>query len=160
MAYASLLALLILGVKSGIGGHTLSAGLVGIGNSLKVCEECHFRCFQHTQDKLTMTRQYIFFLEIIYVVLTSVMKASLAFTLLQWAQNKVHRALLWTAIALDATICLVVVFYFLFQCQPISYAWRLLDPTVKGKCLPINGQIFVGFALCAVTVSVSSIPVV
>lgn len=85
------------------------------------------------------------------------MKASLAFTLLQWARNKIHRTLLWVAIALDATICLVVVFYFLFQCQPISYAWRLLDPTVKGKCLPVSGQIFVGFALCAVTISVSSI---
>jgi hypothetical protein len=81
------------------------------------------------------------------------MKASLAITLQQWAKKKIHRALLWTAVVIDAIICLIVVLYFLFQCQPISYAWRLIDPSVKGKCLPVNGQIYVGYALCAVTIT-------
>ena len=81
------------------------------------------------------------------------MKASLAFTLLQWAQKKFHRWLLSIAIAIDTSICLATVLYFLLQCQPVSYAWRLIDPTVKGHCLPFSGQIIVGFALSGTTVS-------
>lgn len=81
------------------------------------------------------------------------MKASLALTLLQWARKKVHIFLLYTAIAIDVVICLVVVFYFLLQCQPISYAWEFINPTKKGHCLPTSGQILVGFALSGTTVS-------
>ena len=81
------------------------------------------------------------------------MKGSLAVTLLQWARKNIHVWLLYTAIAIDVVICLVVVFYFLLQCQPISYAWRMIDPTVKGHCLPSSGQILVGFALSGTTVS-------
>ena len=97
--------------------------------------------------------QYIFFLEVIYVILTSVMKASLAITLLQWARKRLHIWLLSAAIVIDVIICLVVVLYFLLQCQPISFAWRLTDPNAKGHCLPETGQIFVGFALSGTTVS-------
>jgi hypothetical protein len=32
------------------------------------------------------------------------MKASLAITLQQWAKKKIHRALLWTAVVIDAII--------------------------------------------------------
>lgn len=130
LAYASLLALLILGIQSGIGSHTASATVKGISNSLK----------------------YIWFLEIIYVVLTSSMKASIALTLLQWAKSKVHIILLWTSIAVDVIISSVFSFYIIFQCTPIDYAWRLVDPTVKGKCLPFSGQLYMGYALCITTV--------
>lgn len=131
LVYASLLGLVIEGVKNGVGGHTSSATLYEIGQSLK----------------------YIFFLEIIYVILTSVMKASLAISLLQWAKKKLHIYLLYTAIVIDVVICLVVVFYFFLQCQPISYAWLFLDPTVKGTCWPMSGQILIGFALSGTTIS-------
>ena len=81
------------------------------------------------------------------------MKASLAITLLQWAKSKVHIYLLRAAIVIDAIICLVVVEYFLVQCSPISYTWRLIDQSVKGTCLPASQQIVVGFALSGTTVS-------
>jgi hypothetical protein len=100
-----------------------------------------------------MPKKYIFFLEVVYVLLTSVMKASLAISLLQWSRKKVHTYLLYAAIVIDVAICLVVVFYFMLQCQPISYAWLFIDPMVKGKCWPISGQILIGFALSATTVS-------
>jgi hypothetical protein len=106
-----------------------------------------------TGDTDEVALKWIFFLEIIYVLLTSVMKASLAVTLLQWARKKIHIWLLCTAIVIDVVICLVVVLYFLLQCQPVSYAWRFIDPTVKGHCLPESGQILVGFALSGTTVS-------
>lgn len=81
------------------------------------------------------------------------MKASIATTLLQWAQKKVHIILLWSAIVIDALICLVFVFYLVLQCQPISYAWSFVDPTSKGHCAPFTGQLYMGYALCIVTIS-------
>jgi hypothetical protein len=81
------------------------------------------------------------------------MKASLAITLLQWAKSKVHIFLLQAAIIIDAIICIIVVEYFLVQCAPISYTWRIVDPTAKGTCLPPAQQIVIGQALSGTTIS-------
>ena len=110
--------------------------------------------FLSTKDADEEAAKYIFFLEVIYVILTSIMKASVAITLLQWAKKKTHMVLLHTAIFLDVTICFVVVLFFLLECSPVSYAWRFIDPKVKGKCLPVTAQILVGYALCATTISI------
>lgn len=83
------------------------------------------------------------------------MKASLAASLLQWAKKKSHIYLLYLAIFLDVAICLFVVLYFLLECKPISHKWDFMNPANKGTCLPSNGEILVGFALCSVTISVS-----
>jgi hypothetical protein len=123
---------------------------------LKVCRNANSWIFLHAGDADENTIKYIFFLEIIYVILTTVMKASLAVSLLQWAKKKAHIYLLWLAIALDVAICTFVVLYFLLECKPISYKWLFINPIVKGKCLPASGEILVGFALCSVTISVSS----
>ncbi|RDW78011.1 hypothetical protein BP5796_05863 [Coleophoma crateriformis] len=131
LTYGSLMALLILGVMNGIGEHIAAGALAKLGDALK----------------------YIWFLEVIYVVLTSIMKASIASTLLQWAHKRVHIVLLWTAIVLDALICSVFVFYLIFQCQPVSYAWTFIDPKSKGHCAPLTGQLYMGYALCLVTIS-------
>ncbi|TVY58672.1 hypothetical protein LSUE1_G009458, partial [Lachnellula suecica] len=133
--YASLMALLILGVENGIGTHTTSATLVEIGNSLK----------------------YIWFLEFIYVILTSIMKASIATTLLQWSRSRLHTAILWAAIAADFTIALVFCLYLILQCRPVSYAWTFINPLVKGKCAPFVGQLYMGYALCIVTITLDMI---
>ncbi|PMD37956.1 hypothetical protein L207DRAFT_491555 [Hyaloscypha variabilis F] len=132
LTVSALFALLVEGVKSGVGSHTSSATIVGVSNSLK----------------------FIFFLEIIYVILTSVMKASLAASLLQWAKKKSHIYLLYLAIFLDIAICTFVVLYFLLECKPISFKWDFINPANKGTCLPENGEILVGFALCSVTISI------
>lgn len=138
----------------------LRTGL-GIILSLPICIalekpwrwECSSWSF-YTREILTKTLKYIWFLEVIYVILTSIMKASIATTLLTWAKSKVHIYLLWTAIALDTIICLVVTFYIVFQCSPVSYAWTRIDPTVKGTCQPFTGQLYMGYALCIVTISI------
>jgi hypothetical protein len=83
------------------------------------------------------------------------MKASLAASLLQWAKKRSHVYLLYLAIFLDIAICTFVVLYFLLECKPISFKWEFINPLKKGKCLPANGEILVGFALCSVTISVS-----
>lgn len=83
------------------------------------------------------------------------MKASLAASLLQWAKKKSHIYLLYLAIFLDVAICTFVVLYFLLECKPISFKWEFINPSKKGTCLPENGEILVGFALCSVTISVS-----
>jgi hypothetical protein len=86
------------------------------------------------------------------------MKASLAASLLQWAKKKSHIYMLYLAIFLDIAICAFVVLYFLLECKPISFKWEFINPLKKGTCLPANGEILVGFALCSVTISVSGAP--
>ena len=131
LAYASLVGLLILGAKDGIGGKLTSATPQNLGNSLK----------------------YIWFLEMIYVILTSFMKVSIAITFLEWTRARSLVWLLRLSIVLDFAISVAFAAYLLLQCQPVSYAWRLLDPTVKGKCLPFSGQLYMGYALSFVTIS-------
>ncbi|KZL63368.1 p-type atpase [Colletotrichum incanum] len=128
-AFGALYALLVIGVQGGIGGHTFEATIPGISTSLKV----------------------LFFLEIIYVVLTSAMKGSIALTFIRLSRSKVLTLLFWVSIALDVLISAAFIIYLLVQCKPVSYAWRLLEPAAKGKCLPLTGQLYMGYALSIVT---------
>lgn len=146
--------LLILGVENGVGGHTTSATVKGIGESLKVCSSTYAAMCSKDGQRWQHDLQSIWFLEFIYVVLTSIMKASIAITFLKWAKSKVHISLLWAAIILDVGICLVFCIYLLIQCVPVSYAWTFIDPTSKGKCKPFVGQLYMGYALCSVTISI------
>ncbi|PBP16486.1 P-type ATPase [Diplocarpon rosae] len=127
--YMALLALLIDGCINGIGGHTALATIPGITSVLKA----------------------IWFLEIIYVILTSVMKASIAITMMRWTSSRVLKLFFWGSIGMDVLISSIFTFYVIFQCTPISYAWEMLNPKIKGKCLPFTGQLFMGLALCFVT---------
>lgn len=79
------------------------------------------------------------------------MKGSIAITMMQWTKNRVLIWMFWGSIAMDVLISAVFSFYVIFQCTPISYAWQMLDPNVKGKCLPFTGQLYMGLALCFVT---------
>ncbi|CZS99088.1 hypothetical protein WAI453_008381 [Rhynchosporium graminicola] len=130
-AYLSLGGLLVNGVINGIGGHI----------------------FQASIPKITEVLKMIWFLEIIYVILTSVMKGSIAVTMMQWTKNRILIWMFWGSIAMDVIISSIFTFYVIFQCTPISYAWQMLDPKVKGKCLPFKGQLYMGLALCFVTLS-------
>ncbi|EFQ36797.1 hypothetical protein CGRA01v4_13193 [Colletotrichum graminicola] len=128
-AYGALYALLVIGVQGGIGGHVLQATIPGLAISLKV----------------------IFFLEIIYVVLTSAMKGSIALTFIHLSRSRVLTLIFWVSIAMDVLISAAFIIYLLVQCKPIDYAWRMLDPAAKGECLPLQGQLYMGYALCIVT---------
>lgn len=130
VAYAALFGLVVLGVEGGIGGHTALAGANGLQDSLK----------------------YLFFLELIYVVLTSSMKVSIALTFLEWTRSKILKTLLWMSIFLDFAISVAFVLYLLLQCKPISYAWELTNPLKKGTCWPLTGQLYMGYALSFVTI--------
>ncbi|KAK1991494.1 hypothetical protein LX36DRAFT_619147 [Colletotrichum falcatum] len=128
-AFGALYGLLIMGVQGGIGGHILQATIPGIATALKV----------------------IFFLEIIYVVLTSAMKGSIALTFIHLSRSRVLNIIFWVSIAMDVLISAAFIIYLLVQCKPIDYAWRMLEPAATGECLPLTGQLYMGYALCIVT---------
>lgn len=132
--FAVLVALLILGAQSGIGQHTVAVLQLGVKN---------------VSDSL----KWVFFLEFFYVFLTTVMKASIATTFLQWATTRTQKWVLWGSIVVDFAIGAVVSVYTILQCTPIDYSWRRLDPTAKGICRDPNEIIKVGYALCIVTVT-------
>jgi hypothetical protein len=132
--FGILVALLILGASSGIGKHTtdvLASGVKNVSDSLK----------------------WVFFLEFFYVFLTTVMKASIATTFLQWATTRVQKWVLWGSILVDFSIGSVVMVFTDLQCTPIDFSWRRLDPTAKGTCRDPNEIIKFGYALCIVTVT-------
>ncbi|OHF03207.1 hypothetical protein CORC01_01591 [Colletotrichum orchidophilum] len=134
-AFAALYALLVLGVQGGIGGSLSQATLPGIAQSLKV----------------------LFFLEIIYVVLTSAMKGSIALTFIRLSRSRILTSLFWVSIGLDVAISLAFIIYLLVQCQPIDFAWRLLDAGAQGHCLPLSGQLYMGYALSIVTATLDGL---
>ena len=81
------------------------------------------------------------------------MKVSIAITFLQWTKGKIMTFLLRISIFLDFAISTAFIVFLLIQCTPISYAWELVDPTKKGKCLPFIDQLYMGLALSFVTIS-------
>ncbi|TQN67046.1 hypothetical protein CSHISOI_08396 [Colletotrichum shisoi] len=128
-AFGALFGLLVLGVQGGIGGKILDTTIDGISLVLKV----------------------LFFLEIIYVVLTSAMKGSIALTFIHLSRSRLLTSLFWVSIAMDFAISAAFIIYLLVQCKPIDYAWRMLDANAKGTCLPLTGQLYMGYALSIVT---------
>lgn len=118
--------------------------LGGIGGSLA-------DAFSNGTSGITQALKALFFLEIIYVVLTSAMKGSIAMTFIHLSRSKVLNILFWTSIGMDIAISLAFIIYLLVQCKPIDKAWNLLDPSVKGECLPLVGQLYMGYALSIVT---------
>ncbi|KAF6798824.1 hypothetical protein CSOJ01_12621 [Colletotrichum sojae] len=129
IAYGALYGLIVMGVQGGIGGSILGTTINGISSILKA----------------------LFFLEIIYVVLTSAMKGSIALTFIHLSRSKILNSLFWASIGLDFAISAAFIIYLLVQCQPIDFAWRMLEPAAKGKCLPLTGQLYMGYALSIVT---------
>ncbi len=81
------------------------------------------------------------------------MKVSIAITLRQWTRQKVIIWLLKLSIVIDFLISVAFVIFLLAECQPISHAWRFIDPTAKGKCLPFIAQVYMGYALYITTIS-------
>ncbi len=73
--------------------------------------------------------------------------------MMRWTSNRTLIWMFWGSIAMDVLISSVFTFYVIFQCHPISYAWEMLNPAKKGKCLPFTGQLYMGLALCFVTLT-------
>lgn len=132
--FGALVTFLILGAQSGIGRHTTEVLLSGVKN---------------ISDSL----KWIFLLEFFYLFLTTVMKASIAITFLQWATSRTQKWILWGAIVADLGIGSVAGVYTVLQCTPINYSWLRFDPTRKGTCRDPGEIIKAGYALCIITVT-------
>jgi len=134
LTFGALVAFLMLGSQSGLGQHTpavLASGVQNISDSLK----------------------WIFFLEFFYLFLTTVMKASIAITFLQWATTRVQKWVLCGSIVVDLTTGSVVGVYTVMQCTPISFSWLRFDAAAKGTCRDPNEIIMAGYGLCMITVA-------
>ena len=134
LTFGALVAFLMLGAQSGLGKHTvgvLASGVQNISDSLK----------------------WIFFLEFFYLFLTTVMKASIAVTFLQWATTRAQKWVLCGAILANFTIGSVVGVFTVLQCTPISFSWLRFDASITGTCRDPNEIIKAGYALCMITVT-------
>ncbi|KAF1947568.1 hypothetical protein EJ02DRAFT_392089 [Clathrospora elynae] len=97
--------------------------------------------------------KYLHLAELAYFVLSCTTKLIVASMLLRLGEDRRHLQMIWASIIINICVCSGIWFYFLFQCSPISYAWKQADPTAKGKCLDPNILVILGYCISAVSIS-------
>jgi len=95
--------------------------------------------------------QYWFAAELIYNVLSVVVKLSIAMLLLRLAQRPVYRIIIKSAAGIYTVAVFAFFFMVIFQCLPPSYLW---DKSIEGRCHSktlIIVAIFLQACICAAT---------
>lgn len=61
-------------------------------------------------------------------------KASYATCLLRLTEASPCAYALWAGLSINVVLCFIASFYLIFNCRPISYAWKQGDSSVDGYC--------------------------
>ena len=61
------------------------------------------------------------------------LKCAVGSFLLRVATQKVHRAIIWTVIAVNVVFNIYYFFQSVFQCAPVSYFWTRFNPELSGR---------------------------
>ncbi|CCD34104.1 hypothetical protein BofuT4_P105310.1 [Botrytis cinerea T4] len=69
-----------------------------------------------------------------YNQLTFSIKASYATCLLRLTEASPCAYALWAGLSINVVLCFIASFYLIFNCRPISYAWKQGDSSVDGYC--------------------------
>ncbi|QSZ35784.1 hypothetical protein DSL72_006906, partial [Monilinia vaccinii-corymbosi] len=126
--YIIMASLLFVGVQRGIGQHKKGMDMEDIVQSSKVTI-LHLKSY----NKLTDI-QYVWFTVLVYISVVTAVKASYATCLLRLTEASPCAYALWAGLAVNIILCFIASLYLIFNCQPISYAWRQADPAVDGYC--------------------------
>ncbi|PSR80026.1 hypothetical protein BD289DRAFT_374729 [Coniella lustricola] len=119
-------------------------GLNGIG-----VKDAHIAA-RTDADYATMGMMYFFLFEVFYCAAIIPVKLSISLMLIRIAQNRKYY--IWTAWAMMALFFLAdggALFYIIFQCTPVSYAW---DTNQDGYCLPASWLADVYYMCTAVNI--------
>lgn len=87
---------------------------------------------------ITKFTQFFYYLEIIYFFEVASLKLALLFFYIRIFPSGTTRKLLWGTVIVDVLFGLTFVLVAIFQCQPLSYYWKMWDRQHEGKCLDIN----------------------
>lgn len=65
-------------------------------------------------------------------------RASILFMYLRIFPNPRFRAVLWATHASNVSVCVAMIFIFVFRCIPVNMTWTLWVGGGDGRCLPIE----------------------
>ncbi|KJZ75364.1 hypothetical protein HIM_05290 [Hirsutella minnesotensis 3608] len=103
---------------------------------------------------------FFYLQEIIYFVLTTTIKVSLALFYLTIFPSSSVRRVLWMTIAANLVLGVAFLFTGIFQCTPVNFYWDQYGGQTQGHCVNINMVAWVNGALnVAMDVWMLSIPV-
>ncbi|KAH7407471.1 hypothetical protein BKA64DRAFT_666664 [Cadophora sp. MPI-SDFR-AT-0126] len=110
----------------------------------------------HRQE-LTLAKQiggakYVLLCQVMYVFVTSTIKASVGVSLLRILQERTYIYLVWAGLVTDFILCVSINAMALSTCTPTSYFWNKADPSAKGTCRDPRIATNTGYAMSAGTV--------
>lgn len=124
------------GVHHGTGQHAWVIPADELPQGLKVRLYSLYRSPTPIRIKKTDSRQFWWLCEPFYLVSNMFIKASIGIMLLRLSVNTVHKAIVWTVLAITEIYSLCFFFVFLFQCVPSAYFWTQLTGGEERAWIP------------------------
>ena len=138
------------GVHHGTGQHANVIPADELPQGLKVRFIVVLRISNSNEDHGADSLQFWWLCEPFYLVSNMFIKASIGIMLLRLSVNRVHKAIVWTVIAVTEIYSLCFFFVFLFQCVPSSYFWTQLTGG-EGTCMDPDIVVSVFYGYSAIT---------
>ncbi|OCL12575.1 hypothetical protein AOQ84DRAFT_270586, partial [Glonium stellatum] len=114
--FTTICGLIIAGVKAGMGTHFADLSLESYSRGSKL----------------------FFLCELLYVLVTALVKVSICITLLRIAVERPQVYTLYAIIVLTTLFSIFYFFFILFLCRPTSFFWEQVLGATDGSCLPGN----------------------
>lgn len=101
-------------------------------------------------DNVTEILRLYYFDEIIYIAALALTKISILFFYLKVFPKRSFRMCTWALIVANLVYATAYDFLLIFQCDPISGAWRFWDGEFEAKCISIN---VLGWSAAAINIA-------
>lgn len=89
-------------------------------------------------------QQFFWLFELFYSITNIVVKQSIVLMLLRYVLDDFQKKLIYI-ITGTANLCSIMVFFFvIFQCLPVSYYWTKALPGTEGRCVEWYGFFIIG----------------
>ncbi|OTA59298.1 hypothetical protein K449DRAFT_113599 [Hypoxylon sp. EC38] len=101
-------------------------------------------------DNITEILRLYYFDELIYITSLSLTKVSILFFYLKVFPKRSFRIWTWVLIGINLVYAITYDFLLIFQCNPISGAWKFWDGEFEAKCISIN---VLGWSAAAINIA-------
>jgi hypothetical protein len=100
-------------------------------------------------DRFDELLLWYFIGEVTYIWTTCSLKFSLLFSFLRIFKSTTLRKWIYATIAFQAAFLFTFTFVIIFQCKPVSHAWRYWSKEHDGKCVNVNA---IGWSIAVTTI--------
>lgn len=98
-------------------------------------------------ENISRLLRLFYLAEIFYLLSTVATKLALLIFFLRVFPNRTFRWITWGIFGACIAFCIGFLFPLIFQCRPISYAWRRWDSDTEGQCINVYAGIFAHAAI-------------